>query len=186
MKNLREVRNSNILLDANILIHYATEGFAERSGNILRGLHKNGNLLTISHVTAFELLNCDPKDSRREKYFRFINGVRNHPITQSILQNAAVLSNECKRLTGSYNRIFPIPDLILGGTILFYPNDTVYLLTTDRNDFFEPLWELIAHQQILKADKENVEAAIYLLALNREVFLPQYRQTTIIDDHGRK
>ena len=177
MKELREIRSSNILLDANILIHYATEGFAERSGNILRKLHQNKNLLTLSHITAFELLNCDPKDKRREKYFKFINGVRNHPVSQAIIQNAAVLSNECKRLTRSYNRTFPIPDLILGATILFYPNDRVYLLTTDRNDFFEPLWECVAYQQVLKEDKETVEADLYLLTLNREVLLPPYLAT---------
>ncbi|KKW11641.1 MAG: hypothetical protein UY50_C0009G0027 [Parcubacteria group bacterium GW2011_GWA2_49_9] len=179
MKELREIRNSNILLDANILIHYAAEGFAERSGNILRILHQNKNLLTVSHITAFELLNCDPKDRRREKYLKFVNGVRNHPVNQAIFQNAAVLSNECKRLARSYNRIFPIPDLILGATILFYPNDTVYLLTTDRNDFFDPLWELVAHQQILKEENEAVEADLYLLTLNREVLLPQYRKAEI-------
>lgn len=67
MKALREVRNSNILLDANILIHYATEGFAERSGNVLRVLHQSKNLLSISHITAFELLRIATQGIAGEK-----------------------------------------------------------------------------------------------------------------------
>ena len=58
MKKLQEVHNNNILLDTNILIHYADDEFAERSGKILRVLQQNKNLLSISEITGFELLNC--------------------------------------------------------------------------------------------------------------------------------
>lgn len=99
MKNLQEVRNNNILLDTNILIHYADDGFRERSGRILRVLQQNKNLLSVSEVTGFELLNCHPTDKRREKYFKFINAVSNHPVTRDILSNAAVLMTRL-RLNG--------------------------------------------------------------------------------------
>ncbi len=173
MKNLQEVHNSNILLDTNILIHYADDEFKERSGNILRVLQQNKNLLSISEVTGFELLNCHPTDRRREKYFKFLKMVSNHPVTRDILSNAAILSNESKRLTGQQNRVFPIPDLILGGTVLYYTTDPVFVLTTDRHDFFEPLWETVAYTQVLKSDKENVDVHLYLLSLNRTVLFSQ-------------
>lgn len=175
MKKLQEVHNSNILLDTNILIHYADDEFKERSGNILSVLYKNKNLLSISEITGFELLNCHPTDKRREKYFKFISRVSNHPVTRDILSNAAILSNECKRLTGQQNRIFPIPDLILGGTVMYYTTDLVFVLTADQHDFFEPLWETVAYTQVLKNDKENVDVHIYLLSLNRMVLQSQYK-----------
>ena len=173
MKKLREICGSNILLDTNILVHYASQGFEERSSRILRVLGENKNLLTISEITGFELLNSDPKDNRRKKYLTFINGVPNHPVNREILKKAAILSNECKRLTNSPNRVFPLPDLIIGGTIMNYAEGTLHLLTTDRHDFFEPLWELIAYEQVLKEDKNCIDADIYLLKLNREVLLPE-------------
>lgn len=174
MKDLRTVHNSNILLDTSILVHYATKDFKERSGRILRVLLENKNFLTVSEITGFELLNCRSDDSRREKYFTFINGMPNHPVTAAILGNAAILSNECKRLTGSPDRIFPIPDLILGGTVLHYDQDPVFILTTDRRDFFEPLWETVAYAQVSNDNTDKV-VHIYLLSLNRDVLLPQYQ-----------
>lgn len=175
MKDLREVRDSNILLDTNVLIYYATDDFAERSDRILRLLLKNKNLLSVSEITGFELLNCDPTDKRLEQYQKFLNSVPNHPVTRDILINAAALSRESKRLCKEPKRGFPIPDLILGGTVLYYLNDPVYILTADRHDFSEPLWETVANLQVLKKDKEDIDAHLYLLSVNRKVLSEQYR-----------
>lgn len=167
---ISEVKNKKIIIDSNIPILYATNGFKERSKNILRILADNDNSLAISNITSYELLNTDPNDQRVKYFVEFINYIYRLEITETALMNAVLLNNEYKRL--GCKQKTPLADLIIGGTVISIEDS--YLLTTDRNDFCEPLWKTIGHQLVLKEDKD-AEANIYLLEFNRDIPLPEYR-----------
>jgi hypothetical protein len=66
---------------------------------------------------------------------------------------------------------------------MYYDTDPVFVLTTDRHDFFEPLWETIAYAQVMKVDKENIDVHIYLLSLNRSVLQSHY---SVVSEQTKK
>ena len=161
---ITEVKDKKIIVDSNIAIYYANQGFKERSENILRTLKNSGNTLAISEITSFELLNIDPKDQRIKYYINFINYIERIEVSATILKNAALLNSEFKRFGCKHN--IPLADLIIGGTVINIPNSL--LLTADRSDFCEPLWKTVAHYPVLK-NKTDIDVNVYLLEFNNEL-----------------
>ncbi len=160
-----EVKDQNILVDTNIVIYYAANGFKERSGNILRTLANNGNKIGISEITAFELLHDEQKNEVEDYFYKFVNYIHRVPVEQGCLQNAVALA-ELYRVVCN-NKKVPDNDLIIGGTAIHY--DEVLLLTTDRKDFCEPLWDTYARDNIYYKEEGDVEVTLYLLRFNKEV-----------------
>ena len=173
MLTFQEVRGRNILIDSNILIHYATEGFKDRSGNFLRVLKDNGNSLAASPITAFEILCAETKPKIREKYFSFLNYIPTLQMEKGYFQNAAVLASEYRRVCNKTN--IPPCDLMIGGAVLAhsFSEPKIMLLTTDRNDFCEPFWITVAHLAVPYQDQQKIEANVYLLEFNINVLSPE-------------
>lgn len=165
-----DVRGKKILIDTNVPIHYATNGFKERCGNFLRVFKDNNNELAVSIITGYELLNGDPADKRREYFIKFLKYIPNTGINNGILNNATIIVNEYIRL--GCKKDIPLPDQIIAGTVA--ATEDVYLLTADRNDFCEPLWITVAHHIVLK-DENKVEVTFYLLKFNHEIILDKYK-----------
>ncbi len=169
---ISEIKNKTIVIDSNIPILYASKGFKERSGNILRVFKENKNSIVISEISIFELLNTDPEDKRVKYFIDFINYIQKAPVTDIPIMNAVLLTNEYKRL-GCKHKI-PLPDLMIGGTVIGIKDSL--LLTTDREDFCEPIWNTVAAHVILKDNKKDVDATIYLLEFNNDISLPAYNK----------
>lgn len=170
---IQDIKNRKILLDSNIPIHYAHKGFQERSGNPLRVLLDNGNKLTISPISALEILSGDNSEDIREKYLKFLNYVHPIEVTRGHYQNAAVLASEYRRICKG--KKVPLPDLLIGGIIISYSfiEDKLLLFTTDREDFCEPLWMTVAHQAVPAEDKKNMQEHLYLLEFNVDILSPE-------------
>ncbi|PIQ92354.1 MAG: hypothetical protein COV70_00840 [Parcubacteria group bacterium CG11_big_fil_rev_8_21_14_0_20_39_22] len=177
MKKISDIKNHFILLDTNIPIFYSSKGFKERSGNILRLLVDNGNKLAMSEITTLELLKEEQDKDVADYHYAFINYTEHMtrlPVDKNIIQNAIVLANEYRRVCNQKKVNYP--DLIIGGTVVgFSEKSDVLLMTSDRRDFCEPLWETVAYQCVLKDDKEKVDANIYLLKFNNKIILDKYR-----------
>lgn len=161
---MTEIRDKKILVDTNIPIFYANEGFKERSGNILRILKDSGNILAVSEITSYELFNTDSKDQRLKYYINFLNYIERKEVSATILNNANLLNNEYRKFGCKHT--VPLPDLIIGGTVINSQNSL--LLTADRNDFCEPLWQTVAHYPVAKENGE-IEANLYLLQFNKQI-----------------
>lgn len=168
VKSLDQIKDKTIVVDTNIAIHYATKEFSERSGNFLRQLKDNDNKLVISAITAYELMCGDPTDTRQKYFASFIQYIQKIDIGAVVTYNATILKNIYKKF-GCKHEI-PIPDLLIGGTTTGLKN--AYLLTADRNDFCEPLWNTVFSKTVFRNDKKgNVESetTIYLLEYNTDL-----------------
>lgn len=172
---LKNIKNRKILLDSNILIHYATEGFIERSGNPLRVLKDNNNELAVAPITGFELLNTtDKEDDRsaklRSKYVDFLNYLDTIQMQVVYFQNAASLSRMYLKICERKN--IPVPDLLLGSIVVTHSKnreDAPLFLTTDRDDFCEPLWWTVSHLEVSGDSKrKNKSVHLYLLEFNQD------------------
>lgn len=161
---ISEARNQNILIDTNIVVYYAANGFKERSGNVLRTLVDNGNKIGISEITAFELLRDEQKKEVEDYFYKFVNYLHRVPIEQGCLQNAVTLAGAYRSICN--NKKVPDNDLIIGGTAIHY--EDVLLLTADRKDFCEPMWETYARENIYYKKGGDVEVTLYLLKFNKE------------------
>lgn len=138
--------------------------------NILRTLVNNGNKLAISEITAFELLSGEIKDDIKDYLFNFVNYIARVPVEKDCLQNAMMLAGEYRKLCN--NKKTPNIDLIIGGTVMYHKD--VLLLTADRTDFCEPLWNTFAREYFFNKNKEGIEKAeviFYLLEFDRSIFV---------------
>jgi predicted nucleic acid-binding protein len=170
MKKIEEITETNILIDTNILIHYAEEGFIDRSNNPLGLLRDNRNKLFVSNITGFELLRGKNDDEKREKFLSFLNYIPNLPIDKDYLNNGVLFADEHRRLCGGKNMSKP-GDLIIAGTIVSHElaDEEILLFTTDRKDFCEPLWETITYHLVQESGGEYVQHCFYLLKLNTNI-----------------
>lgn len=170
MKKVTDVKSTNILIDTNILIHYAEDGFIERSGNPLGTLRDNGNILSVSCITGFELLCGENSEEKKKKFHQFLNYLPNLSVEQTHLSNGAVLASEYRRLCNN-KKIKKTGDLIIAGLIVGYElgGEEVLLFTADRQDFCEPLWETVAYHLVQESGGGFVQHCFYLLKLNLEI-----------------
>jgi|SRR3990167_1374330 len=166
MQTFQEIKNRTILLDSNIPINYASKGFKERSGNPLRTLVSNNNRLVVTSLTGFELLQAEIRDDVRKKYVQFLNYVPNLPMGKEYFQNGALLAGEYRRVCNG--KKLPFQDLILGGVVVAHSfgKDKLLFLTTDRQDFCEPIWLTVSHLIVPDEEKGKIQTTLYLLEIN--------------------
>ena len=171
MFKINEVKNRKILLDSNIPIHYASKGFVDRSGNILRTLMNNDNELAITPISGFEILRGENRDEVMEKYLKFLNYVPDIVMQRLYFNNGAALAEHYRRICNHKN-ISPV-DLIIGGTIISHSygedKDKPLLLTTDRKDFCEPLWLTVSYHVVPAEHEKGPQTVLYLLEFNTKL-----------------
>lgn len=170
---IQQIRNRKIVIDSNIVIDYAQEGFIVRSGNPLRVLQDNDNSLGILPIVGFEILSGSNPPEVDKKYLTFLNYIPTLTMERSAYQNAATLTREYRRILRGKNNI-PVPDLLIGGFIAAYSfgDDKPLLFTRDRNDFCEPIWLTVAHVPVPSADGTRIQENLYLLELNTKILRP--------------
>lgn len=171
MLKLQEVKNREILLDSNILINYASEGFKDRSGNILRTLINNGNKISVSPVSGFEVLRGDNRKETDEKYIKFLKYIPNVKTQDEYFSNAAVLARHYNK--NCNKKIIPTEDLLIGSIVATHSfgvdsSKKILLLTADRTDFCEPVWLTVAYQ-IVPPNNGNSQVNLFLLEFNTEI-----------------
>jgi predicted nucleic acid-binding protein len=171
MLELNEIRSKNIVIDTNILIHYSTEGFIELSNNPLRTLANNDNNLVIPPIVAFELLRSDNRDDVLEKYLNLLNFLPTLPMHQLYYNNAARLSRLYRKVCDGKKP--PVEDLLIGGIVATQSvsggESPTLLMTADRNDFCEPLWQTVSQIIVMDDGDEKVRTIIYILEFNIEL-----------------
>ncbi len=173
MTGFSEVRGRTIILDSNILIHYASDGFKERSGNPLRLLANNGNPLAVTPISGVEVLQPENRPEVSKKYLDFLNYLPNVTIHLGYFQNAVTLARDYHRICAA--KKIPFQDLLIGAVICsnsFGPGEKPLLLTADRTDFCEPLWITLA-THVVPGDEEGKKyTTLYLLEFNTEISSP--------------
>ncbi len=178
MKGLSEIKNSNIILDTNILINCGREEFGSSFKKILRTLHNNKNILSVSVISGFEIIKKFHDQKIIEYYLKLLNFLPNKQLHYKILNNAAIFASNVYK-----NRKEPKPykddnDIIIGATVV--AEKEAYLLTCDRRDFLGgPLWKKIARECVQWESNDVVKIEnIFLLEFNREAAkkkkLPKY------------
>lgn len=173
MIDISEVKSREVIIDTNVLIHYSSEGFVEESGNPLRILLDNENSLAIPPIVGFELLESDNRAEVEEKYLALLNFVPTLEMQMAYYNNAAQLS-KLYRIVCNKKKI-PIPDLLIGSIVSSHTSvegsDGPLLLTCDRSDFCEPLWQTVSQVIVKSETDEMVRTIIYLLQFNARVEL---------------
>ncbi|HTR18519.1 MAG TPA: hypothetical protein VMH91_00880 [Candidatus Paceibacterota bacterium] len=176
LPQIKDIKNRTIILDSNIPIWYATEGFKERSGNPLRVLVDNGNKLAITPISGLEILVDDNKEEVKKKYLIFMSYVQNISLEPAYFQNAAILASEYRRICNQ--KKIPLPDLIIGGVVVAHSfgKNKPLLFTADRTDFCEPLWITTAYLGVPDKENKQIQPQLYLLELNTEILDPKLKQ----------
>lgn len=171
MESLIDQKNNTIIVDTDVIVNYFSS--KDRNELFLRKLNENNTIL-LPPVVIFELLRGDNPKDLRDQYSRVIDNLPEADISSGTFFNAALLADAYTKLLGKTK--IPAGDLIIGGTILGYIADRyeVLLLTCDRGDFCDPIWNLVSYYHVPRAKKQNgknVEVMnFYLLRLNREIF----------------
>lgn len=166
MKQLSAISDTKVLIDTNILIAYAEDGFVERSGNPLKILRESNNILLLSKISEFELLRNQKKLDIIEKYQKFVSLLNTVDVENRYLTNAALLSSEYERLNCNARK--DVGDLLIAGTVLTNElnGEEILLFTENRKHFPEPLWQAEACYLVQESDGDFVQKKFFILKLD--------------------
>ena len=164
------LRNKKIVLDSCILIYACDSETKESCISFLQQLLKNGNKITYSSFSAFEVIKNRQRRDNEKEYTNLLNNLYRIPIDSPVLSNGATLYflyEESGRINKKKNLKKDLVDLkdkltgdlIIGGTVISYENHL--LLTANKKDFPEPYWKSVFEYEINKKDESKIK--IYLL-----------------------
>jgi predicted nucleic acid-binding protein len=163
-----KIKSKKIVVDTNICLYYFGEKTKKSAKKLLDQLSQN-NIISISHISCFEVIKNVQDLSGHYKYLTFINSFQRIPIDSPVIMNAATLYYVYKKcnlfnltkqpkdqlldrkdkLTG---------DLLIGASVLSYSNHL--LLTANKKDFPSKFWREV---EVFEIGDNEEKIKVYML-----------------------
>lgn len=172
---MEAIYSKHILLDSCVVEYLLStnKSLANKVGDQLAELRKNGKSLYISELTYFELLR-DISDENKEKANITLQSFIKIPVTDERIKKATVLYGRYKKHQSISKYLQSISDCdVLIGSLIFNKYQPL-LLTADYWDFPRPFFvekkiERIEYLKKRKGQKGDIKSSIYFYYLGADL-----------------
>jgi predicted nucleic acid-binding protein len=175
-RGIESIENKQIVLDTSVLFALADVDYRHQIGLILKKLETNKNEFYYSNLSLYELNKTSKSSTDISKNQRLVSRFQSLPITPDRLKLAGLLFATMKGCHPSLvNKERDLNcDMIIGGTVV--ENSKALLLTTNKNDFQPPCWEVVAEGRGVKKNKSHgwTLENWYLLKFNYKHFPKEF------------
>jgi len=170
-----KIIDKKIVIDSCVLIYFCEDNDGGKTEELINMLKENNNGIFMSDISGFEVLKNRQDSEKSINYEKLLNSIEGIPVDSPVFMNAATLCYLYKKIRKVTCRegeeMDPkdklTGDLIIGGTVLSYEN--YLLLTSNKKDFPEPYWEVIATGEVGSVEKIK----IYLMRPNIAALLSE-------------
>ena len=142
---MEKIKNEIIIIDSNVLLYCELYKCKLEIRKLLRSLADNGNILSISEISGFEVLkNSDNKN--RDYFFQLLNYLKNIKVTKDTLWMAILLFEAYRKNRGDFCQKVSSTDYMIGSTALIRK---AFLLTANRKHFPKEIWSLVGREHFV-------------------------------------